>query len=50
MFFVLDLVWVLGRTREIDALRRVELYGALAKLQIDTDRLIISKNQNCPAN
>lgn len=43
-----DQLWVLGRAREISVPLRAEIYGILSELGIDSDRLIISKNNNCP--
>lgn len=47
-FLVPDQVWVLGRTREISVSLRAQIYSVLNELGIDSDRLIISKNNNCP--
>ncbi|XP_044733795.1 apolipoprotein D-like isoform X2 [Chrysoperla carnea] len=43
-----DLVWILGRTREINANKRAEIYSVLAGFNIDSDRLVLSKNKDCP--
>lgn len=45
-----DQLWILGRQREISVPLRAEIYGILTDLEIDSDRLIISKNNNCPEN
>ncbi|CAH0406692.1 unnamed protein product [Chilo suppressalis] len=42
-----DRMWVLGRTREIDAALRAQIYELMLELRLDPDRLIISKNNNC---
>ncbi|XP_049866849.1 apolipoprotein D-like [Pectinophora gossypiella] len=42
-----DRMWVLGRSREIEARVRAQIYAILEELQLDPDRLIISKNNNC---
>lgn len=45
-----DQVWILGRRREISVPMRAQIYKILSNLRIDSDRLIISKNANCPEN
>ncbi|GLV34219.1 Glial Lazarillo [Carabus blaptoides fortunei] len=45
-----DQVWILGRKREISVPLRAQIYKQLSNLRIDSDRLIISKNANCPEN
>ncbi|XP_047505365.1 apolipoprotein D-like [Pieris napi] len=42
-----DRIWVLGREREIDATLRAQIYAIMQELNLDPDRLIISKNNNC---
>lgn len=42
-----DRMWILGRTREIDATVRAHIYAIMEELKLDSDRLIISKNNNC---
>ncbi|KAJ2952495.1 hypothetical protein O0L34_g6813 [Tuta absoluta] len=42
-----DRMWILGRSREIDATVRAQIYAILEELNLDSDRLIISKNNNC---
>lgn len=42
-----DLVWIWGRSAEINVQLRAEIYETLEKLHIDTDRLILPRNQNC---
>ncbi|CAG9783415.1 unnamed protein product [Diatraea saccharalis] len=42
-----DRMWVLGRTREIPAPLRAQIYSIMLELRLDPDRLIISKNNNC---
>jgi hypothetical protein len=40
-------MWVLGRTRDIAAPLRAQIYAVMQELRLDPDRLIISKNNNC---
>ncbi|CAH0554596.1 unnamed protein product [Brassicogethes aeneus] len=42
-----DLVWILGRQKEISAEIRSEIYDFLAFYQIDSERLILAQNLNC---
>lgn len=42
-----DYVWILGRRRELDVSERSDIYDFLASRHIDSERLIISKNDNC---
>ncbi|XP_072377634.1 apolipoprotein D-like [Diabrotica undecimpunctata] len=42
-----DMVWIWGRKTEINAELRSDLYALLNTYEIDTDRLILSKNENC---
>ncbi|KAI8435347.1 hypothetical protein MSG28_003672 [Choristoneura fumiferana] len=42
-----DRMWVLGRRRELGAALRARIYALLAALQLDPDRLLLSKNNNC---
>ncbi|CAH2074672.1 unnamed protein product, partial [Iphiclides podalirius] len=42
-----DRMWVFGRRREIDAHVRAQIYAVLQDLDLDPDRLILSKNNNC---
>ncbi|XP_066998174.2 apolipoprotein D [Anabrus simplex] len=44
-----DLVWVLGRRRELPVWARVEVYSKLTELDVDSDRLTLSRHRNCPA-
>ncbi|KPJ07980.1 Apolipoprotein D [Papilio machaon] len=41
-------MWVLGRKREIDAQLRAYIYNLLNGFGLDPDRLILSKNNDCP--
>lgn len=43
-----DQVWILGRKRELSVPLRAQIYKILSNLHIDSDRLLISKNTNCP--
>ncbi|XP_056636884.1 apolipoprotein D-like [Diorhabda sublineata] len=43
----LDMIWIWGRKNEIDAELRSDLYALLNKYDIDTERLILSKSNNC---
>nr|CAD7411269.1 unnamed protein product [Timema poppensis] len=43
-----DLVWVLGRERELPVWARAEVYNRLTELNIDSDRLTLSRNKDCP--
>ncbi|VVC96626.1 unnamed protein product [Leptidea sinapis] len=40
-------IWLLGRKRDIEASLRAQIYGIMQDLNLDPDRLIISKNNNC---
>lgn len=42
-----DLVWIWGRKSEISADLRADIYRMLEKENIDSERLILPKNQNC---
>ncbi|KAM3961731.1 apolipoprotein D [Aphomia sociella] len=42
-----DRIWILGRHREIEAPLRAQIYAIMQELQLDPDRLVISKNNNC---
>ncbi|XP_045491462.1 apolipoprotein D-like [Colias croceus] len=44
-----DRIWLLGRERDIDAILRAQIYAIMQELNLDSDRLIISKNNNCTA-
>lgn len=43
-----DLVWVLGRKRELPVEVRAQVYNKLVELGIDTERLTLSRQRNCP--
>lgn len=47
--YLLDQIWVLGRDRDFDAQTRKIIYDALEQLGFGTDRLVLSRNKNCPA-
>lgn len=40
---------MLGRDRDFDAPTRKVIYDALEQLGLGTDRLVLSRNKNCPA-
>ncbi|CAH2086863.1 unnamed protein product [Euphydryas editha] len=42
-----DRMWVLGRERDIEAVLRAQIYAIIQELNLDPDRLILSKNNNC---
>ncbi|XP_045446006.1 apolipoprotein D-like [Melitaea cinxia] len=42
-----DRMWVLGRQRDIEADLRAQIYAIIQELNLDPDRLILSKNNNC---
>ncbi|XP_026313969.1 apolipoprotein D-like [Hyposmocoma kahamanoa] len=44
-----DRMWILGRSREIEASVRAHIYAIMEELKLDSDRLVISKNNNCTA-
>ncbi|XP_073846581.1 glial Lazarillo [Musca autumnalis] len=43
-----DQIWVFGRTRDFPVETRAKIYDALKKLGLEPDRLVLSKNKNCP--
>ncbi|VVC39209.1 Lipocalin/cytosolic fatty-acid binding domain,Invertebrate colouration protein,Calycin,Lipocalin [Cinara cedri] len=45
--FHTDIVWVLGRERDLAATSRAELYTLLYELNINPDRLILTKHEKC---
>lgn len=42
-----DIIWILGRERDLTATSRAELYNLLYELNINPDRLILSKHEKC---
>ncbi|CAG9862012.1 unnamed protein product [Phyllotreta striolata] len=46
----LDMIWIWSRKKEIEASLRSELYAWLTKNNMDSERLILSKNDNCTDN
>uniref|UniRef100_A0A1Y1LIV7 Lipocalin/cytosolic fatty-acid binding domain-containing protein n=1 Tax=Photinus pyralis TaxID=7054 RepID=A0A1Y1LIV7_PHOPY len=42
-----DLVWIFARGKEIDAELRAKIYGFLKTKGIDSERLVLPKNNNC---
>lgn len=47
LLFFSDIVWVLGRERDLAAASRAELYTLLYELNINPDRLILTKHEKC---
>ncbi|XP_063225800.1 apolipoprotein D [Bacillus rossius redtenbacheri] len=47
-FMHADLIWVLGRQQDLPVWARAEVYNRLAELNIDSDRLTLSRNKDCP--
>ncbi|XP_027836970.2 apolipoprotein D-like [Aphis gossypii] len=45
--FHTDIIWILGRERDLTATSRAELYNLLYELNINPDRLILSKHEKC---
>lgn len=43
-----DQIWIFGRERDFSADIRIKIYDALEKLSLEPDRLVLSKNKNCP--
>lgn len=43
-----DQIWVFGRERDFPAEIRSIIYKALKLLGLGPDRLVLSKNKNCP--
>ncbi|KAI8127288.1 hypothetical protein FF38_03226 [Lucilia cuprina] len=43
-----DQIWVFGRERDFNVEVRTKIYDALKKLGLEPDRLVLSKNRNCP--
>jgi apolipoprotein D and lipocalin family protein len=44
-----DLIWVLGRDRELPVTVRATVYNKLSELKLDSDRLVLTRQKNCPA-
>lgn len=42
-----DIIWVLGRERDLTATSRAQLYSLLYELNINPDRLILTKHEKC---
>ncbi|KAK4876020.1 hypothetical protein RN001_012442 [Aquatica leii] len=42
-----DRVWIFGRDKEIDVTLRAKIYEFLKSKHIDSDRLVLPKNNNC---
>lgn len=45
-----DQIWIFGRDRDFSSDVRVKIYQSLKKLSLDPDRLVVSKNKNCPSS
>lgn len=45
---IIDQIWLLGRDRDYPLEIRTKIYDSLVKLGLDPDRLILSKNKDCP--
>ncbi|XP_063701908.1 apolipoprotein D [Culicoides brevitarsis] len=43
-----DQIWLLGREKDYTLEIRTKIYDALRQLGLDSDRLIVSKNKDCP--
>jgi apolipoprotein D and lipocalin family protein len=43
-----DQIWLLGRDQDFSLDVRQKIYNSLTQLGLDPDRLILSKNKNCP--
>ncbi|XP_069689308.1 apolipoprotein D [Periplaneta americana] len=43
-----DLIWVLGRHRELPVWARAHIYNKLSELNLDSDRLILTRHKDCP--
>lgn len=43
-----DQIWLLGREKDYSLEIRTKIYDALRQLGLDSDRLIVSKNKDCP--
>ncbi|KAL5287810.1 hypothetical protein ACFFRR_008590 [Megaselia abdita] len=43
-----DQIWIFGRDRDFNVTIRSKIYDSLKRLGLEPDRLVISKNKNCP--
>lgn len=43
-----DQIWVFGRERDFPAEIRAKIYDILKRLTLEPERLVLSKNKNCP--
>lgn len=43
-----DLIWVLGRDRELPVQARASVYNRLSELKLDSDRLVLTRQKSCP--
>jgi apolipoprotein D and lipocalin family protein len=48
-FQSLDQVWLLGRDKDFTVEVRQKIYNSLTQLGLDPERLILSKNKDCPS-
>lgn len=44
-----DQIWLLGRGKDYELEIRAKIYDSLTQLGLDSDRLIVSKNKECPS-
>ncbi|KAJ8970800.1 hypothetical protein NQ317_015877 [Molorchus minor] len=42
-----DLIWIWGRRQEINAKTRADIYSSLQEYSLDSERLILPKDDNC---
>lgn len=43
-----DQIWILGRETDFNVDIREKIYDVLKRLSLDPERLVLSKNTNCP--
>lgn len=48
-FMLLDQIWLLGRDKDFAVEIRTKIYDILTKLGLDSERLVLAKNSNCPS-
>lgn len=46
---LLDQIWLLGRDKDFAVEIRTKIYDILTKLGLDSERLVLAKNSNCPS-
>lgn len=44
-----DQIWILGRGMDFEIDIQAKIYDILAKLGLESDRLVLAKNNNCPS-